>query len=118
MQSSQLVTQRSTFIFIVEEHRINCVTVEVEPLLLSLGSRALAVVLASNHGPGPHELDIESSSFHELVVGEVMPNAEWLKIRRTHDNPISRREKVHRKTISLSSKYTYISFSSWFVSGD
>ena len=35
-------------------------------------------------------------------------NAELLKIMRKHDNPISRREKVHRKTKSLSSKYTHI----------
>ena len=33
-------------------------------------------------------------------------NAELLKITRTHDNPISRRGKVHQKTTSLSSKYT------------
>ena len=34
-------------------------------------------------------------------------NAELLKIMRKHDNPILRREKVHGKNKSLSSKYTY-----------
>ena len=34
-------------------------------------------------------------------------NAELLKIMRKHDNPISRPEKVHWKTKSLSSKYTH-----------
>ena len=70
------MTQRPVFIFLVEEHSINSLLVELKPFLHSLGPRTL------DHGPGRNKLAVEGSSFHQLGISEVIgPNNEMTPVK-------------------------------------
>ena len=88
------------------KRKIQCLRYKILPsglcaeICCNRGKKGLSGRIGTFSGPILEQIGTFCRHLHQ--------NAELLKIMRKHDNPISRREKVHGKNKSLSSKYTLI----------